>query len=64
MFSNHEVLTCIVCNKIFMGRVPAEGGDIFCPECLTAGELPVVEDGDQIPDTVHDEVVSGGGEDA
>lgn len=64
MFSNHEELTCEVCGEIFMGRKPAEGGLIICAKCLSVAELPVVNDGDNIPDTVHDEVAFGGGENA
>lgn len=64
MFSDHEELTCSICGKIFMGRRPAEGGCILCPECLSADELSVVNLGDDIPETVNDEFncTGGGGE--
>jgi len=66
MFNNYEALKCDICNKAFMGRRPAEGGDILCPECLSADELPVVIDVDNIPDSVRNEFEGGaddGGED-
>lgn len=61
MFDNYEELTCIICEKAFVGRRPGDGGDILCFDCISSNELPVVNDGDDIPNTVHDEISSGGG---
>jgi len=64
IFSNYEALKCDVCEKSFMGRKPAEGGEILCPECLESGAIPVTDLGDEIPDSVDEELQeAGGGED-
>lgn len=62
MFDNHEELTCAGCGKVFMGRMPAPGGAMACPECLKSVELPVINEGEDIPDSVNEELEIGGGE--
>lgn len=59
MFTNYEALKCSKCDKEFIGRKPAEGGEILCPDCIASNELPVVNEGDKIPKTVNDEHKDG-----
>lgn len=63
MFDSWEALRCSKCKKAFMGRKPAKDGDILCPDCLAAVEVPVVNDEEKIPDTVYNEFEGGSGDD-
>lgn len=63
IFDNYESLKCDVCSKDFIGRKPAEGGDILCPECLLGMSLSLVDEGDPIPSTVVQETHGGRGND-
>ena len=54
MFSSYEALKCDTCTASFVGRKPAEGVKIHCPDCLANEELPAINEGDDIPDTVHE----------
>lgn len=63
MFNNYEALKCDKCRKAYIGRKPAEGGITLCPDCVASNELPVVNEGDKVPETVHDEVKDGRAED-
>ena len=62
MFNNYELLACELCEKEFMGRRPAEGGDILCPECLQADETVVLQSGDTLPEEVKAEFANGRGD--
>lgn len=62
MFDNHEALQCSLCGIFFMGRLPADGGTVFCPACWNAKKLSVVIDTDEIPTSVLEEHDLRGGE--
>lgn len=63
MFIDYESLTCELCGKEFMGRRPAEGGDILCPECLASDELVLLLAGDDLPVDTLNEFEDGRGDD-
>ena len=62
MFSNWEALRCTKCQKAFRGRKPADDTvDILCLECIALTELPVVNDGDAVPESISEEFGGGSG---
>ena len=63
MFTAYEALQCESCRAAFLGRKPAEGGSVLCPECLEAGEIPVIDDPEAIPPQVLAEIKNGRGKD-
>ena len=63
MFSNYEALNCKGCEKAFMGRRPADGGVILCPECIDADTLPVINDNESVSGAVLAEFENGSGDD-
>lgn len=63
MFTNYEPLVCSKCIKLFNGRKPAENGYILCPDCLKKQEIPVINQGDNIPEGIYAECEGGKGED-
>ena len=66
LFTDYEELKCELCDKLFVGRHPNEGGDILCPDCIKGDELPLFGgDGEAIvpPESVMEEIehCAGGG---
>ena len=59
MFTDYEPLRCSICGHAFMGRKPADGGDILCPECLGRMEESVINDHNSIPADVLAEISGG-----
>ena len=56
-----EELKCEKCGELFDGRKPLSGVYILCPKCLSEKELPLVNEGDPIPDSVYEETANGRG---
>lgn len=56
-------LKCAMCEKTFTGRKLPGGVEPVCPKCLAEIELPIVNVGEQPPESIHEEFDIGGGED-
>jgi len=58
----YEDLKCMSCGTEFKGRRPPEGIDILCPNCVSGAELPLIDVGGRVPNSVNKEVMRGEGE--
>lgn len=52
IFEDYKKLKCIGCKKFFSGREPSGSGPSLCPDCLKSKELPLINDGDKIPENM------------
>jgi len=52
MFDGYEKIKCVKCNKVFSGRRPPDGISVLCPDHMRESELPLIDDGDKIPNDV------------